>query len=652
MFGYISRNIYYKYLIPLLLLMAMAVLLGFIAISILVANNIENTGIALKEGEVMRMSKEILVKHQHAIQTHNDAFVQNIENTKYSLKAFTNYYAFKSLRIAKMRTYADQTVRYNNQLLEIALFDKKGKEVFSHCLSEKPFAADLKDCSPQYLMEQLPPKTAYISKVFFDKTQQRSYLYIGYLINHINGKNQFSLLAKVALDNITETIANKTVNQQGRMFLVDYEQQILFENPSTEKAYRYQNLPVDVKANIIQYPDTTIWNKAYLLSTATNQYGWTTVYYTPHALAYQAIKERVSSLSEMFGTTRQNILLFSVLAILLIVSFATFAGVKVAKSITNPILKLIHATRDVARGNFQVTIQRETQDEVGELAESFTNMTWAIQKYQEELLERTRLIEIQAQQLTASNEDLERYAHTVSHDLKEPLRMVNGYVKLMHKKLEHQLDSETKEYMDFAMDGTQRMSRIINDLLAYARFEEKSKRQKFEAVDLNDIIAIVKKDLLFLTKEHEAQIGIIPDKLPVIKGKFTQIHQLFQNVIANAIKYRRAANPIIKIDAILKDNTCEIIIIDNGRGIAKADIPKVFMPFKRLVARQEVEGSGIGLATVKKIMDHHNGNIKIESEVGIGTTFYFTFEAATKLPTPPSKVNKKEKKTNTILRKE
>jgi PAS domain S-box-containing protein len=222
--------------------------------------------------------------------------------------------------------------------------------------------------------------------------------------------------------------------------------------------------------------------------------------------------------------------------------------------------------------------------------------------------------------LEISNKELEEFAYVASHDLKEPLRMITSFLNLLEKRYGNELDDDAADFINYAVDGAQRMDEMINDLLEYSRVS--SKERKFEYIQSERIVEQVLKNLRSLIDENSAIITY--DKLPMIYANKHQMVQLFQNLISNAIKYCDKKIPRIYISATKKDDNYLFSIEDNGIGIDQAHLKRIFTIFQRLHTRKEYEGSGIGLAISKKILQKHHGKIWAESEPGIGTTFYFT----------------------------
>lgn len=227
-----------------------------------------------------------------------------------------------------------------------------------------------------------------------------------------------------------------------------------------------------------------------------------------------------------------------------------------------------------------------------------------------------------AAELAASNAELERFAYVASHDLQEPLRMVSSFLQLLQRKYDAQLDETATQYIGYAVDGADRMKKLILDLLEYSRIGT----NKDTLTDTN-ISEVVNQVLgTFAGKIEESGTHIKMQMMPVIKVNRTQMVQLFQNLIGNALKYNTSAIPEVEIGCEEKENVWQFFVKDNGIGIDQKFFDKVFIIFQRLHNKNQFSGTGIGLAICKKIIERHGGTIWIESSVGAGSTFFFTIK--------------------------
>jgi PAS domain S-box-containing protein len=230
------------------------------------------------------------------------------------------------------------------------------------------------------------------------------------------------------------------------------------------------------------------------------------------------------------------------------------------------------------------------------------------------------LVKQRTEELARSNKDLEQFAYVASHDLQEPLRAVSGFVSLLERQLQDSLNTKTKEYMNFTVDGVTRMQSLINGLLEYSRIDTRGNPP--ERTDSSKPLADAILSLQASIQESGAKIT--HDNLPTVNIDPVQLSQLFQNLISNAIKFRSDAPPEIYISADRQDNAWRFAVRDNGIGIEPQYAERVFMIFQRLHTRKKYAGTGIGLSLCKKIVERHGGKIWVESEPGKGSTFYFT----------------------------
>jgi light-regulated signal transduction histidine kinase (bacteriophytochrome) len=222
--------------------------------------------------------------------------------------------------------------------------------------------------------------------------------------------------------------------------------------------------------------------------------------------------------------------------------------------------------------------------------------------------------------LTSSNTDLQQFAYVASHDLQEPLRAVSGFLTLIMSKHKGKLDPETESWINHAVEGSQRMRSLINDLLVYARVESRGK--VLTEIDCNAALALAKKDLAVVLEETEAEI--VSEDLPRVLGDVGQLGQLLQNLIGNAVKFRGNKKPVVNITVLKKNSDWQFSVKDNGIGFDIEHADRIFVIFQRLQGREEYQGTGIGLALCKKIVERHGGRIWAESEKGSGSTFFFT----------------------------
>ncbi|MGA3289674.1 MAG: PAS domain S-box protein [Candidatus Bathyarchaeia archaeon] len=276
--------------------------------------------------------------------------------------------------------------------------------------------------------------------------------------------------------------------------------------------------------------------------------------------------------------------------------------------------ELYHITKDGRNVVVQSwwLVEKDERGEVKSVLESNVDIT------ERKAMENE--IKQSVEKLKQSNAELEQFAYVASHDLQEPLRMVASYVQLLERRYKGKLDADADEFIAYAVDGANRMRGLIDDLLIYSRVSRLGK--PFEPTDLESTLDTVLKNLQASIAENGA--AVTHDKLPVVMADGGQLVQLLQNLIGNAIKFHGKDPPHVHVSAQVNENEYLFSVQDNGIGIAPEYFDRLFKIFQRLHTREEYPGSGIGLAVCKKIVERHGGRIWIESQVGKGSTIYFT----------------------------
>ncbi|MBM2619076.1 CHASE3 domain-containing protein [Actinoplanes sp. LDG1-06] len=297
------------------------------------------------------------------------------------------------------------------------------------------------------------------------------------------------------------------------------------------------------------------------------------------------------------------------------------------RMVSRPVTELAGQVREVADGDYDKHISSTGSPELASLADDVEGMRQKIAAELTEVREARAQIEwvndqlkVQAEELTRSNRDLEQFAYVASHDLQEPLRKVASFCQLLQRRYSGQLDGRADQYIAFAVDGAQRMQRLINDLLAFSRIGRLT--AGFTEVPLDRVLTEVKSQLEVRAGE-DAEISW--SELPVVEGEEPLLTTLFVNLIGNSLKFRRPeVPPVIRVSATRGDDEWRINVRDNGIGIEAEFADKVFVIFQRLHARDAYEGTGIGLAIVKKIVEYHGGRIWLDLDVEDGTSIWFT----------------------------
>jgi PAS domain S-box-containing protein len=259
------------------------------------------------------------------------------------------------------------------------------------------------------------------------------------------------------------------------------------------------------------------------------------------------------------------------------------------------------------------------KDKTGKLI-GFAKVTRDMTERRQAETELERKVEERTRELEQKNKELEQFAYVASHDLQEPLRMVATYVDLLNERCAMKLNKDEHDFIQYALDGAERAQQLIRDLLEFSQAGNKTKNVK--PTDLNLILKQVLQNLRVVLEETKAEIDTGP--LPTLNVDETQIFQLLQNLVSNALKYKGQDNPKIKISAHEDTDNWTFTIQDNGIGIAPEYHQRIFELFQRLHGKSKYPGTGLGLAICKKIIERHDGKIWVESNLGKGAAFKFS----------------------------
>ena len=254
----------------------------------------------------------------------------------------------------------------------------------------------------------------------------------------------------------------------------------------------------------------------------------------------------------------------------------------------------------------QLMNNKINQDDEQKLAQQSRRVPGSLQQY--------------ALELERSNRELEEFAYVASHDLQEPLRIIDSYLQLLNLNHADQLDQEGQRYIKHTLDAAHRMQELIRDLLAYSRVGTQG--QPFAPTNYLEVLEAVSADLQLVIEENSAVIT--HDDLPIVLADGPQLRQLLQNLIGNALKFHGEQPPHVHLGSRREDKHWLFWVQDNGIGLEPQFADRIFVIFQRLHDRDKYPGTGIGLAICKKIVERHNGRIWVKSQLGQGATFYFT----------------------------
>jgi signal transduction histidine kinase len=293
------------------------------------------------------------------------------------------------------------------------------------------------------------------------------------------------------------------------------------------------------------------------------------------------------------------------------------------RQISEPILTLAGTAHAVAdRHDYSVRATKRGEDELGLLTDAFNHMLTRIEEQSQERTRAEEHLRALATELARSNTELEQFAYVASHDLQEPLRMVSSYTQLLEQRYGDRLDDDAHDFISYAVDGARRMQQLIHDLLELSRVSTRGK--PLVPVDVNRLLDVVRANLVIGLEDAGARVT--NDVLPSVLADPTQLGQLLQNLISNAIKFHGNEPPHVHVAARKQQGEWVFAVQDNGLGIEPEYFDRIFVMFQRLHAAADYPGTGIGLAVCKRIVERHGGRIWVESARGRGATFFFTLQ--------------------------
>lgn len=452
----------------------------------------------------------------------------------------------------------------------------------------------------------------------------------------------FSGIVMVTIDSqqVSAFINRQGDDQSISAYLVD-EQAKVISHPDNSLVRSFANLSglpqIQIVLNSIEPSGSLIYgplSERMLIGYArVPQLRWNVITENPASIALAAVQN---------GSDLAYIILLVFLVICVI------AGVLIAREVARPLTSLNRAATELAAGNNAVPLPTSTIVEIRSLADAFHQMRLRLQQrtlereraeqalrlaneeLEERVAQRTADLEETARALQASNSELQDFAYIASHDLQEPLRKIQAFGDRLRTHSSGDLNAESLDSLTRMLNAAERMQKMINDLLTYSRITTKA--QPLAPIDLTKVVRDVLQDLDLRLEQTGGSVEV--GSLPSVKAEPTQMHQLFQNLIANALKFHRpGVPPVVRVacEESTKDGI-KLVVEDNGIGFETTYAERIFLPFQRLHGRGAFEGNGIGLAICRKIVERHGGQIHAESTPGQGSRFIIALPRASVPP--------------------
>lgn len=430
--------------------------------------------------------------------------------------------------------------------------------------------------------------------------------------------NQLSILGKIIASNSTAALAFDGRDEANQILAaLNAEPHVvaacLYKEDGKLFAYYPKSLPPDAFPPASQKTGY-FFEKSYIV-------GFQPVLEGEQHLGTLYLKSNMNAIYQRF------LLYGGIVILVMAVSFllAYFLSKKLQKGISGPILSLAETAKAISdRQDYSVRASKLGIDELGALTDAFNHMLTRIEDQNLEITSFNQRLEQKVDertmQLEAANQELEAFSYSVSHDLRAPLRAVHGYAKILEEDYESVLDIEAKRLLTVVQDNAKKMGLLIDDLLAFSRLGRKEITKSL--VDMNRLTESVISEI---NRNEAPKAKIILHPLLPVTADPTLIKQVIINLLSNAVKYSFGVEaPLIEIKAFKEDKNIVFEIADNGAGFDNQYSSKLFGVFQRLHSAEEFEGTGVGLALVKRIITKHDGNVWAHGEVNKGATFYFS----------------------------
>jgi len=580
--------------------------------------------------------ENLLEQHKREVELMAESF--HIETT---LETIINNQPDSTKLLEETKSELEELLHPERGLYEIFILNPDGKIVVS--TDQSRIGLD-KSTDAYFLAAK---NKTYIKDAYYSQTTKRNSICISTPVRtDLSGKLLGVLVARYSLQSLGDITAERTgLGETGEIYLVNKDKlmitpsrfvkdTVLRQKVDTEKVRKLfedvEEFGAEHHAHVPLIYEDYRGTRVLGIHDHIPEMNW-------YLLAEIDVKEALAPLAKIKR--------LGIIIILLIPVVGWLIGTVLARFISKPIHELHRGADIIGAGNLDHTVATDAKDEVGQLSRAFDQMTTNLKKtttsvsnLEKEVAERekaeralqaaNRFLAEAAKKLEDSNRELQDFAYIASHDLREPLRKISSFGGLLKESLEGSLDQDDQENLRFMVDGADRMNQMIEGLLVYSRLT--TREVSPEVVDLNETVQqLVELELAAMLEETAATIEV-PQPLPKVWAVPLQMNQLLQNLIVNGIKYRREEiQPKIVITAErIAQDTLRIEVQDNGIGIKEEFHGDIFAMFRRLHSRRDYEGSGIGLAVCKKIVEKHGGQIGVESKQGQGAIFWFTLSLA------------------------
>lgn len=596
-----------------------------VAIYWILASNTQQLENKLIEENSKALRQEISLKNENIAKNEGLNIELEIDRIGNKLNALTLSPDFINFNPNKISDYISNIIASEPAILKALVINEFGevtlkKEGFISLSSE-----ELNQDFIRGIRDSLAQKKSYISEILVSNSNQSSFVMIGQPVIDFAGNFKGGCIFGIDLTFLNNYMLSSELDENSIIYLVSSDGKLISHPSPKELSQNSNYAKYEYIQRLLKMDRGTFLREQTLISFYKNKYNWSVIIEIPVDQALKSIENNRVGILTFTSDMIQSTIYTTSFTTVFILILALILGVFLTRKITEPLEILTQASEKISSGNLELkALPVNSNDEIGRLTQAFNIMMMELRKSQKELILSNEKIKNQAETLLKRyNSDLEQFAYVTTHDLIEPLRMITSYVQLIQRRhKEIFIDGKSKEYIHFVEEGVKRMHRIINDLFEYSHIRTDVK--DVEPVDLNEVLEEVIDKLAPEIESSSATVNF--KSLPEIKADASNMAQVFQNLIGNAIKFKSENPLVINIEVQDRGEDFLFSVEDNGIGFEQKYANKVFEIFKRLNSRDQFKGSGMGLAICKNIVERHGGNIWVKSEPRVGTTFFFNIK--------------------------
>jgi signal transduction histidine kinase len=571
--------------------------------------------------QTVQVQRAQALQREQQVAHHVAGEVQNyVDGLERELLQVIYVHGLAKLPPGEQETVLTQLLAFEDAFVELALLNTQGQEVVRLARLGVVSPQELADRSQNAeFVEPMVTRTIYYSPIWFDENTGEPHITMAVPLENLRtGEAEGVLMAVMGLKNVWDLIASIEVEPGEAVYIVNEGGNVVAHRNPSLVLRSTQFLPPEQDGVYRGLMDTAVF-----LATQELHFGDRRLFVVAERTVVEALALAVNTVQ--------------VTAVVLWIAFAIAValGIFIVRQIVQPIQRLAAAAHEIRGGNLTARAAvPPREDEIRELAEAFNSMASqlettlaGLEQNIQKLQTAERTLAAYAAELERNNLELQSFAYVASHDLQEPLRKIRTFSDRLQSTYADVLDERGLDYLRRMHNAAERMQVLIHDLLAFSRVATRS--QPVTAVNLHKIVQDVLMDLEVRLEETQAQVFVA--ELPTIEADATQMRQLFQNLLSNALKFHQPGQPPVvtvgsePVQANGRDPLCwQITVADNGIGFDEKYADRIFTIFQRLHGRHGYEGTGVGLAICRKIVERHHGYITASSQPGAGATFIIT----------------------------